>query len=288
MIVIKLYGGLGNQLFQYGLGRSLSLYHNTELVMDTSWFGCSSMGKSTQRDFELEQYNVVARLPSKLETFSFLLHRKNLSFLGNKIRSLRYTKECYLGIDATLDCFSPNAYLDGYWQNLCYLHRYSSYIRNDIRLKTPILEEDLFFADEIVKSNSVSIHVRRGDYISNVDSMRVHGVCGLDYYKRAIDLLASRYENLTFFVFSDDLPWARENLSFIKNVFFVGGASDKKCAHDIRLMSMCKHHIIANSTFSWWGAWLNDHVNKVVIAPSRWYADGRNVDELFPPHWLRV
>src|SRR5690606_26072631 len=122
-------------------------------------------------------------------------------------------------------------------------------------------------------TTSVSLHVRRGDYVQLQSAHNFHGVLPLTYYKRAILLLKEKLERFTIFVFSDDLDWVRSNLQAETPVVYVDYRSDDKTATDLALMSLCKHNIIANSSFSWWGAWLNRNPGKQVIAPKPWFRD---------------
>jgi len=145
------------------------------------------------------------------------------------------------------------------------------------------------FAQQILAKESISLHIRRGDYVSNVYTNSVHGTCSLDYYQQAVTLLESKLNNPHFFIFSDDLAWAKEHLSFIENVTFVELDVNIPDHDEMFLMSQCLHHIIANSSFSWWGAWLNKNLDKIVIAPKRWFIDETyNTSDLIPDAWIRL
>jgi hypothetical protein len=145
------------------------------------------------------------------------------------------------------------------------------------------LNEELF--ENIITHNSVALHVRRGDYLTNTSAANYHGVCSLLYYQKAIDLLSSQYSNLYFYVFSDDIKWAESNLTIPFPTTFIGHNFGDQSFQDLRLISRCKHQIIANSSFSWWGAWLNSYENKTVIAPKKWFLNNKKTESLFPPSW---
>lgn len=135
----------------------------------------------------------------------------------------------------------------------------------------------------------MSLHVRRGDYVSDARTHATLGVCSLDYYRAAVRYIADHVEAPEFFVFSDDIAWAQANLELGHPCHYVDHNRGAESYNDMRLMSLCRHHIIANSSFSWWGAWLNPRADKVVVAPARWFAGGnRVVDDLFPPGWVRL
>ena len=136
---------------------------------------------------------------------------------------------------------------------------------------------------------AVSLHIRRGDYVSNPVTNNYHGTCSLAYYKKAVLLLKEKIENPSFFIFSDDLLWARENLDFINDMTFIDLDKSIPDHEEMHLMSQCKHNIIANSSFSWWGAWLNENSDKIVIAPKKWFSDNTiNTEDLIPAKWMRI
>ena len=144
-------------------------------------------------------------------------------------------------------------------------------------------------AQRIISTNAISIHVRRGDYVTNPTTTAFHGVCGVEWYANAAQLMETKISNPTYFVFSDDYEWAKSNLKFSAETIFVPPSPDGQEAHDMSVMSLCQHNIIANSSFSWWAAWLNPNPNKIVIAPQKWFASGpQKTDDLIPPSWLRI
>ena len=180
-------------------------------------------------------------------------------------------------------------YIDGYWQSYQYFQSIESQLKVELTPTAPLSGLNLSVAESIAQVNAVSLHIRRGDYVSNNATNKVHGFLGLKYYEDAISVIASKVSNPYFFVFSDDIAWAKENLELTNNVSFIDHNTGKNSYEDMRLMSLCQHHIIANSSFSWWGAWLGQNPNKIVLYPDRWFAtNDRDISTLCPPEWLRV
>jgi Glycosyl transferase family 11 len=178
--------------------------------------------------------------------------------------------------------------LDGYWQSEKYFKSIREDLIKDLQITTLSEEEDLKVIEEINRTNSVSLHVRRADY-TNLDTQNIHGLCDIDYYGRAIEILADKVEKPHFFIFSDDIIWAEENLKINFPINFVGHNDADKNYEDLRMMSLCKHNIIANSSFSWWGAWLNTNPAKITIAPERWFATTeRNFEDVIPDSWIKI
>src|SRR3989344_4984067 len=159
-------------------------------------------------------------------------------------------------------------------------------IRKDFTFGATIVERNKKLASEISGTNSVSVHIRRGDYVTNANTNQFHGLCSLDYYNKAVSFISSKQNEMELFVFSDDIEWCKENLKYDFPIHFV----ETNDAHsDMYLMSLCKHNIIANSSFSWWGAWLNDNFQKIVVAPSQWIADASvNTQDLIPKGWIKI
>ena len=181
-----------------------------------------------------------------------------------------------------------SAYLLGYWQSEKYFADYSDEIREDFTFKSPLSERNSDLANQISSVNSVSVHVRRGDYVTNAKNAFI-GVCPLSYYEQATELIKSRVESPVFFVFSDDMDWVKSNLKLDVKTVMVNHNSGSESYNDMRLMSMSKHHIIANSSFSWWGAWLNPNPEKIVIAPKKWFRNGEfDTSDLIPSNWIRI
>ena len=189
-----------------------------------------------------------------------------------------------------LNIKSP-AYLKGYWQSENYFKEFERIIKEDFQVKTPATELNYDLLQKIRGTESVSLHIRRGNFV-NVDFVnKFHGTCSMDYYKEAISTIAKHWENPVFYVFSDDIEWAKTNMNIKYESVFVDINSAKQDYEDLRLMQNCSHNILANSTFSWWGAWLNTNPNKIIIAPKQWFADEqKNIEAktIIPPNWFTI
>ena len=300
MIVVRVREGLGNQMFQYAVGRQLAIDQRTELFLDDSIYRRnhrSTKGK-TRRKFGLDAFNVPApRLGGLRRLIVLKLARRRYSYLRRSLRMLGFPWSFDLiseriGAERTVNPeLAPfrggNAFLDGYWQS----ERYFASIRNqllmDFTFKSPASGENAALLERMSAVNSVCIHVRRTDYLYP-ENVAVRGICGLAYYDDAIELMRSRVSDPHFFAFSDDPEWTRTNFARVENLVPVNLNHGKCDWEDLRLMSHCNHFIIANSSFSWWGAWLGKHCEKIVVAPARWRADGTEDLELVPDGWIRI
>jgi hypothetical protein len=182
-----------------------------------------------------------------------------------------------------------DCYLAGYWQSEKYFQTHASLVRADLTFKPPLTDRNAELAEQIARVNAVSLHIRRGDYAGNHRMLSKHGVCPLSYYQEAIQYIAGRVSAPYYFVFSDDMDWVRANLNISHPFCCVAHNRDRESYNDMRLMSLCRHNIIANSSFSWWGAWLNPSTTKIVIAPKRWFnAYPADTGDLFPEGWVTL
>ena len=269
MIVAKIEGGLGNQLFQYAFARHMSIIHNTELKLDISVYDEYKIHK-----YGLLNFNII-------ENF----------FSDDEMSRLLYVKERNFHFDSDFRNITNNSYLNGYWQSEKYFQDISGILRKEFLLKPPMSDKDRIFSELISTSNSVSIHIRRGDYLPGTYNDQVSDCLSLGYYKNAVDMLKGKVINPIFFVFSDDMDWVEKNLKIEQQVFFVHHNSSDTNYQDLRLMSLCKHNIIANSSFSWWAAWLNSNPTKEICSPSNWFNENaRNLDskDIVPKKWTSI
>jgi hypothetical protein len=262
MIITKLQGGLGNQLFQWAFGRNLANLYNTPLYLET-YFYKSDIPGVTKRDFSLNK-------------FPYLNYNLTDNLENNGIQFLRFSEHPFFtNINYNS---SYNYYLDGYFQSEKYFIESSDIIRNEL---SPTIDKLNKLRDKYpIDENNISIHIRRTDYVT---SNGYHPVQSIEYYKQATEIIGD-YDNI--FVFSDDINWCKENLKF-DNMIFVDGNDD---VEDMWLMSLCNHNVIANSSFSWWGAWLNNNKNKKVIAPKNWFGQHVSVDteNIIPKNWIKI
>lgn len=201
----------------------------------------------------------------------------------------KYFQEKSFAFDPKVLKLRDDVYLDGYWQTDKYFKDIEPLIHSEFSFVLPQGEKDKGISKLITACTAVSLHVRRADYVTNISANKVHGTCGLDYYDRAMKLITEKVDDPHFFVFSDDPEWAKQNLRNAYPTVYVDHNGADTNYQDLRLMASCKHHIIANSSFSWWGAWLNEDPNKIVIAPKQWFSDvQKNTNDLIPPTWIRL
>ena len=279
MIIVTIIGGLGNQLFQYAAGRAVALKHNTRLRLDLSGF------PHYPRPYLLDHFQIEAREASPAEL--------QLAAGGGTVGTpMRKIVEHGQSFHPEVLESGPHLFLQGYWQSPRYFEAVAAQIRADLRLRQPLSPAALATASSLAEPGSVALHIRRGDYVTHPGAHQVHGVTGLDYYQRAMAEIETRIAFPRYFVFSDDLPWAKEHLHSPHPLRFIDphdSASDSSRDYeDLILMSQCHHQIVANSTFSWWAAWLNPRPDKQIIAPTRWFANRPEPEGLIPLEWTRL
>jgi len=287
IIITKLQGGLGNQMFQYAIGWNLAKKNNTDLKFDLSFYNKQQKG-FLKRNYSLNYFNIKEKIATeteikKLKKYKWKKGRRhffhNLFFANNSI----YIKEKQFNFNPKILKIKNFVYLDGYWQSEKYFENIKNIIRKEFILKNKFQIKDTKLKKTIKNTKSVSLHIRRTDYL--IAKKNVYYSCPLDYYYKAIEKIAKKYSNLHIFVFSDDIKWTKDNLKTKFPITFIGGNKDYE---DLILMSLCKHNIIANSSFSWWGAWLNSNPNKIVIAPKKWFNITINTDDLIPNSWIKI
>lgn len=292
MIIANLIGGLGNQMFQYASGRALSLRLSEPLRLDVSGFA----GYGLHQGFELSRvFACNPEIATEEEVLDLLgwraswharriLMRPSLAMLHGTRLVVEPHFHYWLGIKEV----SHNAYLAGYWQSEKYFSDASETIRADFTFRHPLSRKNAELAGKIGQTMAVSLHVRRGDYVSDTKANAAHGLCSLEYYRAAVLHMAEHVERPEFFVFSDDIAWVKENLKIDFPCRYVDHNQGAESYNDMRLMSLCRHHVIANSSFSWWGAWLNPNPEKIVVAPRKWFADDKHVEDLYPAGWVLI
>ena len=292
MIISHLIGGLGNQMFQYAMSRSLSLEREESLYLDVQDF----KGYTLHNGYELNRvFNINTQLAGSVELKKVLgwraysLVRKKL--YNPKLSKCRgrsmfvdtqFSSWCQLK-DVPNDC-----YLMGNWQTESYFKNFQEVIRDDFSFRFLPDGLNVTLVNQISKVAAISLHVRRGDYVANPSSLAFHGLCSLDYYRRAINYISDRVDNPVFYIFSDDILWARENLQLKHPCHYIKHNKGIESYNDMRLMSQCQHHIIANSSFSWWGAWLNPREDKIVIAPQAWALGDFDTSDIVPDAWVQL
>lgn len=290
MIITQLLGGLGNQLFQYAIGRALAVRHGTELRLDTTAFDGYPL-----RTYALDHLFIEGTLLSDAERRAMGIRRAATSRLGRLAERLfgaatiPVVRERRFEFDPEVLDAPETCYLQGYWQSPRYFAGVEAQIRRELSVRDPLAGQNLEVAGRIAACPAVSVHVRRGDYAANPVTNRYHGTCGPEYYAAAEALLQGEVGDLRLFVFSDDPDWAVENLRFRSPVTVLRHNGPERDYEDLRLMTLCRHHIIANSTFSWWGAWLCPHPGKIVVAPKIWFKQANHgTADLIPQEWRRI
>ncbi len=286
MIISKIIGGLGNQFFQYAVARKLAYELNTELYLDIT--GYKNQENITQREFHLDKYHSEFKIADS-EIFS---RKKITKVFKYRLLNFFYNNQFLLKINEKDKYFHPlniskndDIYLNGYWQSEEYFKNIRNIILNEFRLKQELNSKNKKMLNKIKKNNSVTVHFRRTDYVSDKKTNQFHGVCSKNYYKNAVEILNNKIRNPHYFIFSDDINWCKKNVRLDKNQTFVDINSEGYL--DFELMKNCKHFIIANSTFSWWGAWLSTNKNKLVIAPQQWF-NKKDEGDTIPRTWIRI
>lgn len=283
MITVSLQGGLGNQMFQYALGRHLALKNQTSLILELSFFGLQQGNGMALRHFELPVFNISGRLQDSRSSLLRRGWRKIRVQCGN----LRRVRESSFAFAPEMLKLGPRTWLEGFWQSEAYFGEISPVIREDFSFKSEMSGANAEAAIQIRRDNSVSVHIRRGDYLCT--SATYADLCQSGYYQKAIDLIAGTVERPVFYIFSDDMPWVKAHLPLPADAVYLHHNRGPDSYLDIQLMSLCKHHIIANSSFSWWGAWLNPSADKIVIGPARWFNDPLLASgDLLPEKWLKI
>ena len=278
-------GGVGNQLFCYAYAKSLQ-QKGYDVKIDISTFKFNKIDS-----YEFDKYNIDIPISTQEENerlFNNSLLSKILKRFGidisNKVR------EKSLLFDESLLRINDNSYVDGYFQNEKYFYDIRDIILEQISINRPLSNFTKIIQKKINSlNNTCSIHVRRGDMANDIN-VKIHGVCSVEYYNNAIEYLKNKLGEVNYFIFSDDFEWCRSNLK-IDNAIFVESDEHRIAHEDIYLMSLCDHNIIANSTFSWWGAWLNDNVSQISIAPMEWFKDKKyqkQSQDIVPNGWIKI
>ncbi|WP_374174012.1 alpha-1,2-fucosyltransferase [Flavobacterium tructae] len=273
MIVVQLIGGLGNQLFQYAAAKALALQTKQKFSLDISQFESYKL-----HNYALNHFNVISKNYKKPNRYL----RKIKSFYQKNV----FYKEVDFGYNSDLIHLKGDIiFLEGYFQSEKYFIKYEKEIREDFEVRTLLKKETKAAIAKIESVNSVSIHIRRGDYINNP----LHNTSKEEYYNKALEMVENKVYNPVYFVFSDDMDWVKANFSTKQETVFIDFNDASTNFEDLKLMTSCKHNIIANSSFSWWGAWLNKNPDKIVIAPKRWFNDDSiNTNDIIPTNWVKI
>jgi hypothetical protein len=293
MIVAQITGGLGNQMFQFAAAKALSLHYNCELKLDLQNFNREILPElEVNRQFELPAFkNFTYQEASKADIKKF----EPKSFLDKKVQQLlpKHKRSIYSEKEYPYDekFFSArkSIYIKGHRQSEKYFSSYQNEIRSIYTLRDDLINEVEGFKSELDDRNTVAVHVRRGDYLRLPIILDWHGVLSKEYYFSALEYLSEHIPNLKILYFSDDIEWVKNELMPTYPGMVVSDNISKTHYHDFYLIQSCKHQIVANSSFSWWAAWLNPNPDKIVIAPKKWFNNAPyDTRDLIPDSWIKM
>ena len=294
MITIRLMGGLGNQMFQYAALRSYMLDWNEEGTISLKGITNKNHNVYSLNHFNLNNNIRIKKSQTVKVFFAYIFYGFFYLFYSNKKNGLTkfskiQNKLNFFGIycvpDGYINTFfskSKSKELVGYFQSPKYFEKHKDVIIKELTVRSPLKKANIELSNNISKCNSVCLHIRRGDYIGSI-----HQICDNDYYYSAMKKINSMVSNAIFYVFSDDIRWVKENMNFVGySVIFM----DKNNSNyeELKLMYMCNHFIISNSSFSWWAQYLSENKNKIVIAPDRWFNDKNKKTDLYQKNWILI
>lgn len=297
MITTKLQGGLGNQMFQYSLGRAVAKRLGTDFQLDVSTYHNLVSG-DTPRAYALGVFNVVehfapivlwSRFYKSIPARAWRKLLRMTKLYREPVPRINVFRESGYSFDERVFSVAVDTCFEGFWQSERYFSDVADLIRRDFSLKSGWSAPAAKLATSMANDNhSVSLHVRRSDYVTNKAAATMIGTCSPEYYAEAIALIRQHVAAPRFYVFSDDITWVKANLQLGADVNYVSELGIPDC-EELMLMSMCHYHVVANSSFSWWGAWLDAKPNKLVVAPARWFADTtQDSRDLIPSTWIRI
>ena len=277
-IRVNIVGGIGNQIFQYAFARAISIKFNKKIIFDYSWF---LIKKNYKSEFILKK--ILKK--NTLKQFQFTKHINFLFKIFTKLRLINYIKEDTLAYNIIENLNSTYTLVSGYWQNEKYFKDYRKVILSDIQLP------DVNYLSKYIKPgfNHVGIHFRRGDYLSKIN-LSIHGMCDYLYYQEAIKYINQKSKKNFYFIFTNDKLWAKKNIKKILNTDQFKIIYAKNDIDEFSFFVKCNHFICANSTFSWWAAWLSVENNKIVIIPKKWFADDKlnNQIDIGAEDWIKL
>lgn len=289
--ICELTGGLGNQLFQYAAARALCIRESRSL-----YFAWHLHRSNTARSYMLDHYRLGAEVhPAPLGRAVLCGLGLRSPLLGKKAGEL-WRRLCFLDpLREPRFSYTPlvstakGVVLDGYFQSWRYFADQQDQVRADLTLRTPLMGRSAELLARIRADHAVCVHVRRGDYVANPVNVAYHGALDLSYYQRALEALGAATEGAVLYVFSDDPAWCREHIKLDRPTVVVEPSHPDRPWEDLGLMSACRHFVVANSSFSWWGAWLSTFAGKRVVAPKVWFSGAdHDTSDLCPPDWIRL
>lgn len=289
MIIVQLKGGFGNQLFQYASALNLGKYHNVPVKVDISLLNIPDDLIGTTRAFDLLSLHHSIEVANASE-INAIKGIKLIQYLQKILPAYKRNiyKEVSFNYDQHFLEAGSNVYLKGYRQSEKYFKQINYEITNEFHFKEELIKDVSYITSQIQSENSISIHIRRGDY-TNAKVFDFHGIQSIEYYNQAISLIKEKISKPKFYIFSDDINWVQENLYLDEDAQLISANESPTSITDFHLMSCCKHNIIANSTFSWWAAYLNPNPDKIIIAPKRWFNKANyDTNDLIPKSWIQL
>ncbi len=283
MIIVQMSGGLGNQMFQYALYRQLlAMGREVKIDDETCYRDAGTRAK------QLSVFGITYEKATREELIALtdakmdLLSRIRRKLTGRRTRSYR---ERQFNFDAAVFQLEE-AYLEGCWQSEKYFPMVREELRQKFTMQMPVNEGTRRFLEQIEQTEAISVHIRRGDYLQEAQQATYGGICTDSYYERAIDLMQERHPQAAFYLFSNDAGWVKEHMT--GDQFIIVDCNEESTGYlDMLLMSRCRHHIIANSSFSWWGAWLGQNPDREIIAPAKWL-NGRDCSDIYTDRMLAI
>lgn len=287
-MIVRITGGIGNQMFQYALKMQFDRTLKSSNEIDTHFYQQKNIhnGYELNKVFGIDAIHYGGKKRALSDKFPLLYKicfKLGIRSLKTK-NTLTEIRTCFL--PEVFDYTKANAYIDGYWQSEEYFLDVKEDVRATFQFPAFDEEENCRLEQMIINTQSVSIHVRRGDYVG---ASRFLSLGQTDYYQSAIEYIKKKVNSPLFIILSDDIKWCKKNLDLPQNSIFVTWNDRAKSYRDMQIMSICKHNIIANSSFSWWGAWLNNNPEKIVVAPSRFFNGSKEDDShIIPLNWVKI
>ncbi len=293
MIIAEIVGGLANQMVIYAAGRALAEHKGTDLKLDLG-----ALGRDKLRKYVLHHLQITGEIATPEEIFrirkssKFKLVEKLKTKLRKKLKLKveHIYKEPFCSFDPNFWDLPADVHISGNFISSRYFAPVAPALRHEFRVSSPLSRQTKQYESAMQNKNSICIHIRRGDYAANEHTKRFHGLIGLEHFTRAMAFIEERVAEPVYYVFSDDPEWALQNLTSVHPLFFVSHNNGDHDYEDMYLMSRCRHNIIANSGFGYWGAWLNENPDKIVVAPREWFGDQafNNAFDMIPPDWARI
>lgn len=291
MIIVNVLGGLCNQMFTYACGRRLAEKFHTELLLNLSSFN------NYRWPYALDKFNIRAEVNNRINTRLFEIGGSITNrLLGRKtmvsIKGIKPVWEYKAAFNPEIIDLHDNVFLDGYWASEKYFKDIADILRNEFTLREAISRNTMLWEDKIKSEEMpISLHIRRGDYLESDINRQIYAQVPVSYYYNGIELIRKNADISALFVFSNDIDWCKETFKFDIPVYYVTGNDEFHGYEDMYLMSLCKHNIVANSTFSWWGAWLNRYKEKVVICPKKFFNISdiwHDSSDIWPEEWIEL